>query len=836
MSPEGRCTDLDQPSDCPHEGFTARGARATLSVSAMALESHVRRREDKEAEVPLSGVRAEFRTALCAEMEAARRAAATPPIPLVNGRKIGGLADAFQYVFGAEAAITAPGDSPGVLRIGGLPPLDAVVIAVEGLDLTLTVSRDLGDRVARAVLRIDVVFPLRCLVAQIEQTGGRPNPAGDRLLGAVPASGAPEPIDDPLLDDAQGGAVGSSLGRDITFICASTGPAKTRTIGSIGAHLYRRGRSVLLVSHTNRAVDQAVVEIVERLGAEVVGGALVRVGVPCDPRLHKREDLLLDAVVSRRQEELRAHQTQLRTQKLERQTRIGECKRLLGIAAWAAAGEAELADFLRRLDAVETADRTRRRLAEELAGRGKDEPELRALLAEGRATARRATEAERLREELPRLADELERAREAVSVADAAASEAGRNYEKACELEPLVERERALPALSEQRRAVEGLAVRAAEAKQEADAARDSLREAEKTRAPAADANAIERSFRGFVFQIRRRRLVAGRRARQANAKVRLDGLSRRLRRARAVLAELEQLDRQLAPWRRLGSPAIQEVQLRRREAERDLAAATETALERRHAKLEHRLAEAAEAVARFRHLHAAAPRGVLARVEPRLAELHHLRERLRETEHRADELRNELDADFGDRVAAIEALGLGRGSWPDDLRERFQEVALAQFQARRLATEIDAQALEMEVRDCRREASAIDEALARIDEELETIRPTAIADAVVIATTLTRACVWNEIQDRRFDTVILDEASLAPIPALWTVAGLADANVVVIGDPRQAPPIKHAEHPLADKWLARNVFDVSTETLVPDCGALPPHLVPLGEPSGQDG
>src|SRR5215218_9896885 len=99
-------------------------------LSAMALDSPARRREDNEAEVPLSGVRAEFRTALRAEIEAAERAAGTAPIPLVDGRKIGRLADAFQYVFGARAAINAAGDSPGELSIGGRPPVEAVVLAV----------------------------------------------------------------------------------------------------------------------------------------------------------------------------------------------------------------------------------------------------------------------------------------------------------------------------------------------------------------------------------------------------------------------------------------------------------------------------------------------------------------------------------------------------------------------------------------------------------------------------------------------------------------------------------------------------------------------------------
>jgi hypothetical protein len=258
-------------------------------LSAMASDSPVRHCEkDADAEIPLSGVRAEFRAALRAEIEAAKGAVATSVIPLEAGRKVGRLADAFQYVFSATSAIGVPSDSPGELMIDELPPLGAVVVSVEGLDVTVSVSRELGERVPRAVLWRDVVLPLRRLIARIEEAGSKPNPAGDRLLGDVPASGAPEVIDDALLDSTQVAALGSSLGRDITFVCGPPGTGKTRTIGSIGAHLYRRGRSLLLVSHTNRSVDQALVEIAQQLEGEVDAGAMLRLGVPSDRRLLER--------------------------------------------------------------------------------------------------------------------------------------------------------------------------------------------------------------------------------------------------------------------------------------------------------------------------------------------------------------------------------------------------------------------------------------------------------------------------------------------------------------------------------------------------------------------
>jgi AAA domain len=804
--------------------------RMRLFPVPMALDSPVRRREDEEAEVPLSGVRAEFRTALRAEIEAAKRAVAASATALEAGRRMGRHADAVLYVFSAPSAISVASDSPGELIIEGFPPLEAVVVSVEGLDVTVSVPVDLGDRVPRAVLRRDLVLPLRRLIARIEEAGSTPNPAGDRLLGGAPASGAPEVIDDALLDSAQAAALGSSLGRDITFVLGPPGAGKTRTIGSIGAHLYRRGRSMLLVAHTNRAADQALVEIAERLGDELGAGAMLRLGIPSDRRLLEREDLLLDAVVWKRQAELRDREARLRAQRAATQRRLAECERLIGVAAWAGEGRAELADFLLRLDALHSWETSARRLVEEVARGARGEAELLARLAEGQAAARAAKEARRLCAQLAQLAAELDAAGDTAAVADAAVTRARRDYEKAVELEPLFARERALGPLAEQRRAAEALAVREAEARRQRDAARETVRQAQELHATASSATGSTRRFRGFWFQVRFRRVAAQPRARLAAAQARLEGISGRLARASAVLAELEELDRQLAPFRKLESAAKQEAHLQRREAERGLAAATQTQLDHRRETVEQQLAQAAAAVEQFRDFRATEPSGLVARIEPQLAELRHLREKLHETEQRASDLRKALDADLSMRLAAIEALALGHGSSRENAEERFVEVALAQSEATRLATEIDVAAAETEVTDGHREQDAIDKALARIDHQLEATGQTVIADSRVVATTLTRVYLGNELHDRRFDTVILDDASMAPIPALWIAARLADANVVVLGDLRQRPPIKQSEHPLADKWLGQDIFDASRVRSARDRSTPPPTVIQLDE------
>ncbi len=116
----------------------------------------------------------------------------------------------------------------------------------------------------------------------------------------------------------------------------------------------------------------------------------------------------------------------------------------------------------------------------------------------------------------------------------------------------------------------------------------------------------------------------------------------------------------------------------------------------------------------------------------------------------------------------------------------------------------------------------AIDKEVASIEDALRRVEELVIADARIVATTLTRAYLRDDIQSRQFDTVILDEASIAPIPALWIAAGRAEKNAVVVGDPMQLPPIVLSDHELAERWLGRQIFAVA------NIGMTTPHLAKL--------
>ena len=154
------------------------------------------------AEVPLHGRLAEFRTALRQEIEAAKRASNAGAVPLVNGRRIGQLGSAYQYLFEVENAVNLLGDAPGDLSVPGGRSHEVTIIAILGLNVTLSVNTDLGAFVPSARLVSNLAHLMRKLIERIEFLRDVPNEAGERILGDREVDGGPWPIEDPELPSA----------------------------------------------------------------------------------------------------------------------------------------------------------------------------------------------------------------------------------------------------------------------------------------------------------------------------------------------------------------------------------------------------------------------------------------------------------------------------------------------------------------------------------------------------------------------------------------------------------------------------------------------------------
>jgi len=104
--------------------------------------------------------------------------------------------------------------------------------------------------------------------------------------------------------------------------------------------------------------------------------------------------------------------------------------------------------------------------------------------------------------------------------------------------------------------------------------------------------------------------------------------------------------------------------------------------------------------------------------------------------------------------------------------------------------------------------AEKLTAAVRAIEAELEALHTKILREAKVIATSLTKATIAPQIDDQKFDVLVVDEASMAPMPSLYFAAGRATQKAIIVGDFRQLPPIVLAESEMAQKWLGRDIFN----------------------------
>jgi hypothetical protein len=266
--------------------------------------------------VELDGVLAAFRDALDAEARAVRSGSGGNAVLLRQGRRVLHGAGLHHYAFQVDFPQRLPVDAPAKLVIEGRAPINVTIAEVKGLSITVVSPDDLGQTIGSASLQTDMSFLLERLITRLEETADTPNVVGHRILGDAPvrAGRSNKPVSQryTLLRE-QESALRQALGGDV-FIWGPPGTGKTQTIGAIVSELLRDGRSVLLVSHTNSAVDGGLARAVTNLalldddGPGFSEGDVVRVGVCKDRRLQddpdgNRPPLLARSIARRRSAE-----------------------------------------------------------------------------------------------------------------------------------------------------------------------------------------------------------------------------------------------------------------------------------------------------------------------------------------------------------------------------------------------------------------------------------------------------------------------------------------------------------------------------------------------------
>jgi hypothetical protein len=84
-----------------------------------------------------------------------------------------------------------------------------------------------------------------------------------------------------------------------------------------------------------------------------------------------------------------------------------------------------------------------------------------------------------------------------------------------------------------------------------------------------------------------------------------------------------------------------------------------------------------------------------------------------------------------------------------------------------------------------------------------------AVDGARVVFATMTNVYISSLMAPQRFDVVIVEEAGMAVLPALFYCAALGQ-GAVMVGDPQQLPPIVQSREPYVHRAMGRNIFAIT--------------------------
>lgn len=97
----------------------------------------------------------------------------------------------------------------------------------------------------------------------------------------------------------------------------------------------------------------------------------------------------------------------------------------------------------------------------------------------------------------------------------------------------------------------------------------------------------------------------------------------------------------------------------------------------------------------------------------------------------------------------------------------------------------------------------------ARIAEDRD-VEARVVAEARVVLCTLTNTYLSPHLRGQQFDVLIAEEAGMATLLSLFYAASLCTRRAIMVGDPRQLPPIVQSDDPIVRRTIGRNMFDVA--------------------------
>jgi len=270
----------------------------------------------------------EFIEALNSEINALKKGQGNNSVGVINGKLKKASAGLYIYEFKLESFLNTIDDTPAAIELGS-KEFDCTIISVSGQRVQLSVETDLGKVIPAAKIKTNTWYLLERLKSKFEDNLSNDAKFGNseelfqfrsnsnRLieserLEAIFSENKEKPV-----NESQFSAIVSSTNDFISLIWGPPGTGKTETIAkSIESHL-NHDRKILLVSHANNAVDQALIKVAnQNKGGFYNEGKIVRLGTPKSDLYDKIvqeecELVLIENIVAQRSAELEKEKKEL---------------------------------------------------------------------------------------------------------------------------------------------------------------------------------------------------------------------------------------------------------------------------------------------------------------------------------------------------------------------------------------------------------------------------------------------------------------------------------------------------------------------------------------------
>ena len=109
-----------------------------------------------------------------------------------------------------------------------------------------------------------------------------------------------------------------------------------------------------------------------------------------------------------------------------------------------------------------------------------------------------------------------------------------------------------------------------------------------------------------------------------------------------------------------------------------------------------------------------------------------------------------------------------------------------------------------------------------------------ALEEADIVLTTFARLSIREELRELRFESLLIDEASTAPLPYVALAASRVAGPAIAVGDFQQLPPVVSSTAPAAVRWLRTDLFREAG--VVDEASSLPSLPSEPSLPSPNDG